>query len=135
MTDNRISEIYEELRTLSLDKTRNAIAVLLRVFLEMSVDHFLEGHGVSLRHKPKGGNREVWKNLDMKLAEVVAMLVKIGVPESHFVSVRRDLTQPSSPMNLELWHRYVHDRFATPSSSDLTAAWDHAQPLFDKIWP
>jgi hypothetical protein len=40
-----------------------------------------------------------------------------------------------SPMNIDLFHKYVHDRFATPSPGELTAAWDHAQPLFEKIWP
>lgn len=134
VTDNRIADIYKELRTLRLEDARNAIAVLLRVFLEMSVDHFLEDNGESLRFTPQGSTKERWKKLDQKLAEVVAMLVSMGVPEEHFTSVTRDLSQEKSPMNLDLWHRYVHDRFATPSVSDLTAAWDHAQPLFEKIW-
>lgn len=134
VTDNRIGAIYEELRKLGLDKAPNAIAVLLRVFLELSVDHFLEANGGTLRHTVKGG-REVWKPLDKKLADVVDMLVRMGIPKAHFASVTRDLSQPKSPMNLELFHRFVHDRFATPASSDLTAAWDHAQPLFEKIWP
>lgn len=134
VTDNRIGAIYYELQTLNLDKAPNSIAVLLRVFLELSVDHFLETNGVSLRYRPPGG-REVWKKLDKKLAEVVDMLISMGVPKTHFTSVMRDLSQTRSPMNLDLFHRYVHDRFATPATSDLTAAWDHAQPLFEKIWP
>lgn len=135
VTDNRISEIYQELQTLSLDKARNAIAVLLRVFLELSVDHFLEKNGATLRFTPPKSTREIWKSLDAKLAEVVSMLVASGVPRAHFTSVLRDLSQERSPMHLDLFHRYVHDRYATPSSSDLTAAWDHAQPLFERIWP
>jgi hypothetical protein len=133
--DNRIADIYKELRTIRLEDARNAIAVLLRVFLEMSVDHFLENNGGTLKFTPPGAPRERFKSLDKKLAEVVVMLVSMKVPEEHFTSVTRDLSQEKSPMNLDLWHRYVHDRFATPSISDLTAAWDHAQPLFEKIWP
>jgi hypothetical protein len=59
----------------------------------------------------------------------------MGVPRAHFSSVTRDISQPGSPMHLDLFHQYVHDRFATPALGDLTAAWDHAQPLFEKIWP
>jgi hypothetical protein len=135
ITDNRIAGIYKELRTLKLEEGRNAIAVLLRVFLELSVDHYLENNGGSLRFTPQGSTRERWKKLDNKLAEVVDMLVSMGVPKAHFASVTRDLSKDGSPMHLDLFHRYVHDRFATPSISDLTAAWDHAQPLFEKIWP
>ncbi len=135
VTNARIAEIYQELRSLRLDKSRNAIAVLMRVFLEMSVDHFLEDNRVSLKFIPPKGMRELWKTLDKKLAEVVAMLLSMNVPKAHFATLTRDLGVATSPMNTDLFHLYVHDRFATPSPGELTAAWDHAQPLFEKIWP
>ena len=134
VTDNRIAEIYGELRKLKLNDARNAIAVLLRVFLEMSVDHFLETNGGDVTFKPAGGPVR-YKKLDKKLTEVVDMLVSGGVPRAHFASVIRALSVENSPMNIDLWHRYVHDRYATPSPGELTAAWDQAQPLFEKIWP
>jgi len=128
-TDNRIAEIYKELRTLKLADARNAIAVLMRVFLELSVDHFLENNGGSLRWTPPGATRERWKDLDKKLADVVAILVSMGIAKSHFDAVTRSLSNPTSPMNIDLFHKYVHDRFATPSPGELTAAWNNAQPL------
>ncbi|WP_422000669.1 hypothetical protein [Reyranella sp.] len=132
--DNRIGGIYGELQRLRLEDAPNAIAVLLRVFLEMSVDHFLENNGGSVEEtRPDGKKR--FKELDKKLAEVVAMLVSEGVPRAHFESVIRSVSVKTSPMYIGLFHRYVHDRFATPSPQDLRAAWEHAQPLFEKIWP
>lgn len=134
VTDNRIGEIYHELQTLKLTDARNAIAVLLRVFLEMSVDHFLEANGVSLKFSvPSRG--EKYKSLDKKLSETVEMLVSNGASRDHFVAVIRSLDVKTSPMNIELFHLYVHDRFATPSPQELTAAWNNAQPFFEKIWP
>lgn len=62
-------------------------------------------------------------------------MVQIGVPRNHFAAITRSLSVQTSPMNIDLFHLYVHDRFATPIQSDLTAAWDQAQPLFEKIWP
>lgn len=134
VTDNRISEIYRELRTLELADAPNAIAVLLRVFLELSVDHFLEKSGVALGFTTPSG-KPVWKSLDKKLAETVDILVKLGVPQAHFANIIRSLSVKTSPMNIELLHLYIHDRFATPEPGALKAAWDHAQPLFEKIWP
>ncbi|MFD2053800.1 hypothetical protein ACFSQT_12100 [Mesorhizobium calcicola] len=135
VTDNRVSEIYEELRTLKLADARNAIAVLMRVFLELSVDHFIETNGGSLQHTDAKSGKKHWKSLDKKLAEVVASLVKIGVPVAHFAEVTRAVNVKTSPLHMDLLHRYVHDRFATPSPQDLTAAWNNVQPLFEKIWP
>ncbi|BCH23582.1 hypothetical protein [Mesorhizobium sp. L-8-3] len=134
VADNRIAEIYKELRTLKLDDAQNAIAVLLRVFLELSVDHFLESNGGSVSFKAPNGQTK-FKSLDKKLAEVVADLVSKGVPQAHFATIIRSLNVPTSPMNIDLFHRYIHDRFATPSTPELKAAWEHAQPLFEKIWP
>jgi hypothetical protein len=134
VTDNRIDEIYVELRTLKLADARNAIAVLMRVFLELSVDHFLEANGSSLDFKLPNGQRR-WKDLDKKLSETVDILVKRGVPRAHFQAVIRSVSDKNSPMHMELFHRYVHDRFQTPVTSDLIAAWNNAQPLFEKIWP
>jgi hypothetical protein len=134
VTTSRIAEIYQELCTLKLSEARNAIAVLMRVFIELSVDHFLEANGSGPKEKAKSG-AEVDKSLEKKLAEVVAMMVKIGVPKRNFDPVVRSLGVKTSPMNANLLHQYVHNRFQTPSPSELTAAWDHAQPLFENIWP
>jgi hypothetical protein len=51
----------------------------------------------------------------------------IGVPKDRFAAITHSINNPASPMNIDLFHRYVHDRFATPSPGELTAAWDHAQ--------
>lgn len=135
VTDNRCLEIYGELQSLKLDAHRNAIAVLLRVFLELSVDHSLEKNGGDLqRTDPKSG-KKFWKSLDAKLAEVVATLVSIGVPAAHFAELTRSVALKTSPLHMDVLHRYVHDRYATPSPLELTAAWNNAQPLFEKIWP
>jgi hypothetical protein len=134
VTDNRIAEIHKELRELRLDDAPNAIAVLLRVFLEMSVDHFLEKKGGQLDFTRPDG-KKMFKSLDKKLAEVVAMLVSIGVPQANFDAVIRSLSVKTSPMSIDLFHNYVHNRYATPVPQELKAAWDHAQPFFEKIWP
>jgi hypothetical protein len=138
VTDNRIAEIYRELRTLKLEDgpnpAPNAIAVLLRVFLELSVDHFLEHNGGEVRAKnPDGSYR--YKKLDRKLREVVDMLVDMGVAPTRLAAVTRSLSVTTSPMNVELFHLYVHERFATPSPAELKAAWNNAQLLFERIWP
>ena len=134
VTDNRTSEIYQELRTLKMEDARNAVAVLLRVFLELSVDFFLEKNNVSLELPKKGGGT-YFKGLDQKLNDTIDILVKIGVARATFNSVTRAISVKTSPLYINLLHSYLHDRFSTPSPKELTAAWNSAQPLFEKIWP
>ena len=134
VSSSRISEIYKELKTLKLDEANNAIAVLMRVFLELSVDHFLEQKNISLTF-PVQGQGEKDKRLDKKLAEAVEIMVSAGVPKRNLDPILRSISVQRNPLNIDLLHMYVHNRFATPIRSELTAAWDQAQPLFEKIWP
>ncbi|MDE2114704.1 MAG: hypothetical protein KGJ29_07585, partial [Hyphomicrobiales bacterium] len=104
-----------------------------RVFLELSIDHFLEANGSSA--VVKNGRHETNKKLNKKLEEVVQILIKSGVPRRNFDPILRSLSVVTSPLNIDLLHQYVHNRFATPSPQELTAAWEQSQPLFEKIWP
>ncbi|MEX0809211.1 MAG: hypothetical protein WD044_10840 [Dongiaceae bacterium] len=135
VTQNRIADIYKELRTVELEDAPNGIAVLLRVFLELSVDHFLVKHGGEVEFVPPGTSRKKFKTLDEKLAEVVAIMVTMNVAKSKFAAIKRAVTVKTSPMHTDLLHRYVHDQYQTPAPNDLKAAWDQAQPLFECIWP
>lgn len=134
VTENRIAEIYTELRKLSLEDHRNAIAVMMRVFLELSIDHFMDKNGIPQKITHPTG-REQFKQLDTKLGEVVETLVKTGAPKDRFAAVIRSLSVKESPLNVDLLHMYVHNRYATPSPGELTAAWNNAQPLLEYIWP
>lgn len=130
----RIGLIFEELRGLKVAQARNAIAVLFRVFLELSVDNYMDTRHISLTVKDKGGH-EKDKNLRTKVTEVVEHLVVVeGKNRQAFKSVLRALSTAHSPLSMELLNDYVHNRFTTPKAADLLASWDDAQQLFEALW-
>lgn len=137
VTNAKISEIYEELRKLPLKKHPHAIAVLLRVFLETSIDHYMtvvSSPPLSLT-VPTNGGGEVDKKLKVKIEESVQALIAGGVHRRTFDGVLRGISNKNSPLSVDLLHSYVHNLFVSPVERDLTAAWDSAQPLFEKVWP
>jgi hypothetical protein len=133
--DNKTAEIFKELRYLKLEESPHAIAVLLRVFLELSVDAYLERNGISKTKKLPKDNRVVDKKLTEKLNEVVAHLAGKGVDKRDFIGIERALKVPHSPLNIDLLHGYVHNQFVTPKRRDLTDAWTESQRFFEKVWP
>lgn len=130
----KIGEIYGELRTLQLAKHPHAIAVLLRMFLETSVDHYLTKTGILLTVTDKGGNKRD-KSLAAKVQETVDHMVANGAIKKDFAGVIRSLSIQTHPLSPELLNSYVHNRFVSPTERDMTAAWDNAQPLFERVWP
>lgn len=129
----RIAKIVEELQRLRVEDAPNATAVLFRVFLELSIDHFMQQHALPLRETIKGGHVRD-KSLRSKVIEVVKFLVDSGDDAKSYKSVERAITTTNSPLSVELLNDYVHNRFTTPKVSDLLASWDDAQHLFEKLW-
>lgn len=134
---NRAADIYDELRKLRLEDTPNAIAVLLRVFLELSTDHYLTQNGIPLDFTvtTKGGAQQKDKPLVKKAGEAIAHMGENGAPKKDLQGISRALGNKNSPLSVDLLHSYVHGQYATPSPKDLRAAWDNAEPYFARIWP
>lgn len=128
------ARIFKELKTLKIEDSPNAIAVLLRVFLELSVDHYMRRHNLPTKEKDPRG-KEHHKKLSKKVGEVVDHLVKHqGCDKKDFNGVTRALSDKQSPLHIDLLHDYVHNLFVIPKRPDLIAAWDEAQPFFERIW-
>lgn len=66
MSNAKAGEIYEELKSLLLAKHKHAISVLLRVFLEISVDHHLLSIGSKTTYYDPKNKRDVEKKLRAK---------------------------------------------------------------------
>lgn len=133
ITNPKIEEIYNELRVLQLFKHPHAIAVLLRVFLETSVDDYLTKASIPLIISTAGGDRD--KALRRKVEECIAHMTSSGANKKDFKGITTALGNSDHPFSPELLHAYVHNRFFSPTERDLTTAWDNGQPLFERIWP
>ena len=133
--NGRTATIFKELKGIKVTDYPNAGAVLFRVFLEHSVDFYMVTNNLPRKFKDTNG-RTLDKKLNKKVEEVVNHLVEEKDCErKDFRGVVRGLSVSHSPFNIDLLHDYVHNRFVTPSPRELIAAWDDAQPFFEKLWP
>jgi hypothetical protein len=136
VTVPKIAGIYGELTSLLLSKHVHAIGVLLRVFLEMSVDAYLVNTaGLLLTFNEPRSGRDVDKKLKMKVEEAIDHMVNNGADDKDFKGVRTAMCDVHNPFSIETLHAYIHNRFFTPVDTHLTTAWDNSQPLFERIWP
>lgn len=127
----KLRNIYGELRRLKLEDYPNAISVLLRVFLELSVDHVIEkgqlmteqqATNSKLRHKLTKVADHLASKQDLTSKQAKA--AKKAATDQHLIGG-----------NVTTLHEYVHNHEFSASPTDLRTAWDNLQPLFESIWP
>jgi hypothetical protein len=133
VSNPKIAEIAKELRKLNLEEYPHSISVLFRVFLELSVDHYLTLLGIPLSEKDKGGHQRE-KNLRTKVEEVVTHLIAAGTPKNTVEPVKKGIDNNRSPLYINTLHDYVHSSFHTPTKRELEVAWNNAQAFFKAIW-
>ena len=109
-----------------VNDTPNAVAVLLRAFLEMSVDEFLERKSLS------------WQGKDTLSNKIMAV---VGYMEGNKIltkqalrPIKRAASDQTDAYSTTTLNGYVHNRRFTPGPDDLKATWDTLQIFFEKIW-
>jgi hypothetical protein len=124
----RLSKLFKELKQLPVDKFENAVSVLLRTTIELSLDDLIargkvyvstKGKQATLAEKAKAAALH-FKNqglLDKNQDGIVQRLVSIDD------NARADST------SIFTLHSFIHSRHASPIPSELKTIWDTIAPF------
>jgi hypothetical protein len=146
--DPRINDIYDELRMkLEVDHSPNAVSVLFRVFMECSVDYYIEKNKIILKDKIKLAGK-ILKVVDhLENAIALRRLNDEGIKNPtddefikakqkvKFKCMRRVATKDNnSVLSVETFHDFVHDYRTSPIPSELKKYWDNLDGFFHALW-
>jgi hypothetical protein len=124
----RINAIYNELLTLNVDTYPNATAVLLRVFVELSLDHYIAQNALTIKSGAKLFER-------LKLVSAHLFSAK-KIPDQLRKAIDRIAGTQKTVIaaSTVTFNQYVHNSYVHPKPSELYAAWDELQPFMEQIW-
>ena len=127
VTSPRVGAIEGELRRLTISTSPNAVAVLFRVFVELSVDEYRVKEGLPSLKKDILANklRSVADHLvsQQRISEMEARPVRRAASKDSFLA-------PS----VTLMNQWVHNQYVFPTESDLRSNWDNLEPFITAIW-
>jgi hypothetical protein len=130
ITKPRVERIFKEMREIPVDDFPNTVGILLRVFLELTVDTYFTTH--KLAAFPKGKD-----TLAARLSAVSASLIARGVMTAKelkgvdYAARERKVVGA----NIYTFHAFVHNPDFAPQSVDLRTYWDNLQLFFERVWP
>lgn len=127
VTHPRISRIYDELTKLSAEQYPNACAVLLRVFIELTVDHYLSAKNIKITQSDVLAKRLRLVAHDLEKRANIDKKVRVALE-----TLASSKTLGPGVVTL---HQYVHNENVYPAPADLFAVWDTVQPLAEQVWP
>ena len=126
ISKNKIKLIHDELKSLEVDKYRNAVAVLFRVFLELSVKNFIKNKKLSL-------NPTLYQNI-----QTVSNYMKsnniLTTDELKPIQVATTKKTKHSILSTDTLNNYIHNVNLIPLSDDLKISWDNMQKFIEKLW-
>lgn len=126
----RPNMIYNELRSLRVQEFPNACAVLLRVFVELSVDSYIASQ--SLMDEAERRNSPLAKRLKSAGSD----LKSSGRISDQLERAAIKVADGSGPLGVSTttFNQYVHNQFVFPNPSEILLAWDELQPLLEQLW-
>lgn len=123
----RVNSMYHELQKLSVSKFTNAAAVSLRVFIELSLDCFIEENNLS------GVTKD--SKLIAKVNAVSTHLETNNLADKHICKgIRNASNNKNDLVGIETWHAYVHNSKFSPTTNNLVITWDNIQHFIEKLW-
>lgn len=123
----RANDIFHELRRLEVENYRNSVSILLRVFLEFSIEAYMARRPITGLSK---GDK-----LNKKLLEVARHMEANSIMDSKALhAVRKASSDPNSLFSTMTLNAYVHNSNFYPSASELKTSWDNLEPFIEKLW-
>ncbi len=123
----RLRAICQELKKLSVEEYPNAAAVMVRVFLELSLDHILE----VLKVEDYSIDHTLPKKIQTAIREIVT---RKAMTDAELRPIRAAVANPNSVLSVKTLHAYVHNPGLSASASDVRVLWDNAQLFVERMW-
>ena len=130
---SKVNVIYHELRTIDINKFTNATAVLFRVFVELSVDTYMEENKLVPSHALSAAKSSI--GLEAKVNMVANHLHQKKLADPAICKgIKNAVKESNDVLGVDTWHAYVHNNRFAPKPSNLIITWDNIQDFMSILW-
>lgn len=129
----KINKIFEELKLIRVKICPNASSILLRVFLELSIDAYLEKYNLVKNNALTACSSG--ENLQSKVSRVLNHMTQKGTMSNDLSKgIRSEINDKNSVLSIESLNAYVHNEFFYPKADNLIIGWNNIENFFIQLW-
>jgi hypothetical protein len=130
----RISTVLSELQQLRVGDFENSVAVLIRVFIEMSVSHYLESTGkmkalIARLDKNKKKPSTWTPTFRQMLNEILQNEPAMDIPIQARRALMRAISNDDHPLSLDGMDQFIHNPYMAPTVRELRQFWNVFEDL------
>lgn len=127
----RIDAVFNELKKLNIESFRNVAGIMLRVFVEWTVEAYIDREGLRA-----GLTKDQKQSLHKRLLLMLDHLEQSGtMTKAELKPIRVEFNNKDSLAALDTLHSYVHSTTNfRPKTSEVRETWDRLEPLMAKVW-
>jgi len=118
-------KLFVEMRSLKVEDQELCAAIALRVFLETTVDSFIDAKKIPCNQR---------EFLAKKMELVAGYLESNGILHKDRLKGWRRAYTTDHLFSVNGLHSYIHDKEALPSKKEVMMTWDRMQPYVEVIW-
>lgn len=124
----RLLPLYNECKKLKVKSNENAAAFLVRVFIELSSENYLQEKSVLIPCSLRDKGIKDWEDYKVKLSDkitAVALHIDPTKKAPVFVQAREAILKESvGSFSINMLHSYFHNRHVLPDEATIKASWD-----------
>lgn len=129
----KVAKIYHELQKINVGDFTNCSAVTLRVFIELSIDTFLEKNDLLPEEKPSSSKSGM--NLFQKSARVCDYLSKKKLIDENLSKGIKTITKDANSIwGIDTIQAYLHNNQFSPIAEHVLTTWDNIQEFMVTLW-
>ncbi|MBA4241436.1 MAG: hypothetical protein C0448_11975 [Sphingobacteriaceae bacterium] len=133
ISNSKVNSIYHELMDIDVTKHTNAVAVLFRVFIELSIDSYIEEHKVGNSSSLSSAKSGI--NFQQKMDIVVNHMDSKKFADTAICKgIKAAIKDKNDILGIDTWHAYVHNNRFSPKAPNLIITWDNMQDFMVILW-
>jgi hypothetical protein len=135
--ERRLNRLYGEALLIVPDRTPNSSALLMRVFLELSADHYISEFRLPLPRKYLKKKKANWSDVGITLNDKLAAVLQSLDPTGHdheLAEARRGVSGDNYLHSVNTLHQYVHNLRMDAEGKEMKRVWERWHPFLARLF-